>query len=191
MVSSSQQPGAGKLRFALTGTRDGRATSYQLKNDLSVGDKVQRDVLALSWRTRPTPDWRISATPRIEFRKDRTFDRDLEEWRGSGLVSARRSGILGPTVELGAGYDFLRTRGDGADFLLDRNALRAFASVGAMPLFGPEWRLGYGLYAVVGTVALSLWVLSVAQGAAEAAREPRVAVAVRWSALTTRGRSIS
>lgn len=147
LVSDPETRSAGLLTAVLAGTRGGRTTTYRLRNDLSLGDKIQRNALSFWWRTEPAPDLRFTATPRLEYRKDRTFDRNLKEWRGSASLTARQGSLTGPAFDLGLGGDILRTRGEGADFLLDRNAAHAFAAVSSMPIFGPEWRLGYDLAA--------------------------------------------
>jgi hypothetical protein len=147
LVSDPETRSAGLLTATFAGTRGAGTTTYRLQNDLSLGDKIQRDGLSLLWRREPVPGLRFTGTPRLEFRKDRTFDRNLDEWRGSASLTARQGDLAGPALELGLGGDFLRTRGEGADFLLDRNTARTFAAVSSMPLFGPEWRLGYDLSA--------------------------------------------
>ena len=146
LVSTPESRVAGVVLASLTGTRAGRTAHYQLQNELSLGDKLRRDVLGMSWRSQFSPDWRVAVTPRLEYRKDRTFDRDLEEWRGSLGGRLRRAFAEQSTfAEVGVGGDFLRSSGQGSDFLLDRNTAKASVSVERIPLLGPEWRLGYSL----------------------------------------------
>jgi hypothetical protein len=141
---------AGILYAAVQGTRGERRATYQLQNELSIGDKVQRDVLSMSWRDDFAPGWRAVVNPTLEWRHDRTFDRDQEEWRGSVRGRVRRSFADDATIaELGATGDFVRTSGQGSEFLLDRNAARASIALDHLGLLGDEWRLGYGLAARV------------------------------------------
>ena len=126
--------------------RGQRRAGYQIQNELSVGDKVQRNALSLSWRDDPAPDWRLAVAPTLEWRHDRTFDRDQEEWRGSLRSRLRRSwGDGAHAVELGGAGDFVRTSGVGSEFLLDRNTARGWIAVDHLGLLGDEWRLGYRL----------------------------------------------
>src|SRR2546428_816950 len=76
LVAAPESRAAGIFFAALSGTRAGRTTSYQLQNELSLGDKLDRDVFWASWRSEPAVDWRLTASPRVEYRRDRTFDRD-------------------------------------------------------------------------------------------------------------------
>ena len=146
LVSSPESRVAGVLFASIAGTRALNAVHYQIQNELSLGDKLRRDVLGMSWRNEFTPDWRVALAPRLEYRQDRTFGRDLEEWRGALTARLRRSFAERWTfAELGAGGDFLRSSGQGADFLLDRNVGKASVSLERIPLSGPEWRLGYSL----------------------------------------------
>ena len=97
---------------------------YQIQNELSLGDKVQRDAFSMSWHDDPPRDG-DGRDPTLEWRHDRTFDRDQQEWRGSMRGRMRRSFADDATVaEFGAGGDFVRTSGEGSEFLLDRNAGR-------------------------------------------------------------------
>jgi hypothetical protein len=82
--------------------------------------------------------------PRVEYRHDRTFDRDLEEWRASTASRLRRSlADLVTAIEAQAAGDLLRATGAGADYLLDRNEGRWALGVDHAPLFGAAWRVGY------------------------------------------------
>ena len=145
-VSSPESRVAGVLMATLAGTRGAGAARYSLQNEFKLGDKLTRNALQLSWTDDVSPDWRLSLHPRLEYRNDRTFDRDLEEWRGSAAGRLRRSFDDGNTfADLRAKGEFLRTKGTGADFIPDRNAFQIGSSVDHVPLFGNEWRLGYRL----------------------------------------------
>jgi hypothetical protein len=142
LVSSPESRVAGLLRASLVGTRGQRTTSYQLLNDLSVGDRVQRDALTMMLRHAIGPDWKLSMRPALELRHDQTFDRDLEEWRAAFSGRLRRMLAEGLTsADLGWGADLLRTRGRGTDFLLDRNSANAALALDHLGLLGDEWRL--------------------------------------------------
>ena len=146
LVSSPETRYAAVATAALEGTRSRRSVSYQLLNDLSAGDKVVRDALSLAWRVQPSDAWRLQLSPRAEYRRDRSFDRDLEELRASlGARLRHRVGEEGSFLEWGAGGDLLRTHGQGAAFFLDRNAAQVMVAFDRAPLFGDEWRIGYGL----------------------------------------------
>jgi hypothetical protein len=149
-VNTPETRYAGMLYTAVQGTRGERRAAYQLQNELSIGDKVQRDALNMSWRDDLAPGWRAVLNPSLEWRHDRTFERDQEEWRGSVRGRVRRSFADDATIaELGAGGDFVRTSGQGSEFLLDRNAARVSIALDHLGLLGDEWRLGYGLTARV------------------------------------------
>ena len=129
-----------------TGTRNRHATQYQLLGEFSHGDLLQRGLLYGRWKTRPGTDWTLFVQPTTEYRHDRTFNRDLEEWRGAANAGVRR--MLGDgftTAELALRGDLLRSSGHGADFLLDRNSAGASAALEHLGMLGGEWRLGYRL----------------------------------------------
>ena len=146
LVTTPEPSVAGLLQVGLTGTRGERRASFNVQNELSVGDKAQRDALSLGWRDDFAPDWRLVLSPTLEWRHDRTFDRDQEEWRGSARGRLRRSFSDDATAaELGLVADALRSSGEGSEFLLDRNSGRASLAVDHLGLWGDEWRIGYGL----------------------------------------------
>jgi hypothetical protein len=142
----SPQTLVGGVAFAqLEGTRGRRSTEFQLQNELHYGDLLQRDVLAGTLRSESSPDWLLQFTPSAEYLHDRTFDRNLEEWRTRAGVRVRRTLSDGSNfAELSASGDLLRSDGVGSEFVLDRNAARAAVAFERMPLLGPEWRLEYG-----------------------------------------------
>src|SRR5207249_2634568 len=80
LVSTPESRAAGVLLASLNGTRGQGTAQYQVQNLLSVGDKVRHELLELGWRHDLTPEWRYALSPKLEYRRDRTFDRDLEEW---------------------------------------------------------------------------------------------------------------
>lgn len=146
LVDTPEARSAGVLLTVLQGTRGERSTRYVLQNELTLGDRIQRDVLSLAWRQDLSPSWRISLDPSAEWRRDRTFDRDQQEWRTALRARARRSFADDATaLEGGLVADLVRSQGRTSAFLLDRNAARAFVALDRLPLFGDEWRIGYGL----------------------------------------------
>jgi hypothetical protein len=145
LVDSPETRYAGVLSTRLTGTRGRRSTRFDLANDLSLGDLLKRDVLSMTMRAEPTSLWTFYGSPRLEYRRDRTFDRDLDEWRGSAGLRARRRLSEGAFAELGARGELLRSSGRGSEFILDRQGLTGTAAFEQAPLWGPEWRVEYGL----------------------------------------------
>jgi hypothetical protein len=144
LVSTPESQMAGVLFTSVAGTRSRRAITYQLQNQLSVGDKVQQGLLSLQWRHDLDPSWRYQVLPRIEYRHDRTFDRDLEEWRASAGTRLRRQMAEHTwTAELGANTEILRSSGFGSDLLLDRQLGEISLTLDRLPLVGPEARIGY------------------------------------------------
>lgn len=139
---------AGMLYTVLGGTYGRRRASWQVQNELSLGDKLRRDALGVVWRDEFAPDWRLVLTPGFEWRHDRSFDRDQSEVRGTFRGRLRRS-FADETraAELGVFADLLRSRGTGSEYLPDRNAVRGSFAVDHLGLLGDEWRLGYSLAA--------------------------------------------
>lgn len=142
----SPQTIAGGVAFAqLEGTRAHRTTEFQLLNEVHYGDRLQRDLLGGYLRSEPSADWLLQFTPSAEYRHDRTFDRNLEEWRARAGVRVRRTLSEGSDfAEFSASGDLLRSDGVGSEFVRDRNAARAAIAFERLPLLGPEWRLQYG-----------------------------------------------
>jgi hypothetical protein len=100
----------------------------------------------LAWRNELTPDWLLHLNPSLEYRHDRTFDRNREEWRGVMRSRLRRAFMDATTfAELGSRLDLIRTSGQGTEFLLDRNAAEISAALEHAALLGNEWRAGYRL----------------------------------------------
>jgi hypothetical protein len=148
LVSDPEHRVAAVLQLALDGTRAAGSTRYALRNETSWGDLLQRNALGLSWRTEVSPEWRLSLAPRAEFRRDRTFDRDLTEWRADVLLKARRSLLDGVhALEWAARGELVRTEGTGSEFLLDRHGVRLSAALERIEWMGQEIRLGYGMWA--------------------------------------------
>lgn len=146
LVNTPEARYAGFLFTAVQGTRGERRATYQIQNELSVGDKIQRDALSLSWRDDLSPAWRLVLNPTLSWRHDRTFDRDQNEWRGAFRGRVRRNfDDDATTAELGLVGDLVRTSGQGSEFLLDRNAIRGSVALDHLALLGDDWRVGYGL----------------------------------------------
>jgi hypothetical protein len=146
LVDSPERRYGGVLLARLAGTRARQSTDFAVQNELQYGDLLQRDLLSASYRSRPSEGWMLLAAPEAEYRHDRTFDRDLEEWRGRAGLRARRTLDDGvSTAELSTSGDILRARGRGSEFVLDRNAAKVALAFERSPLWGPGWRVGYGL----------------------------------------------
>jgi len=146
MVDTPEPRYAGMLYTLIQGTRGERRTVFQIANELSLGDKIQREALGIDWRSQLGPDWRLAIHPAFEWRHDLSFERDQEQWNGSLGARLRRTfADLSTGLELGALGDLARTRGEGSEFLPDRNALRGSLALDHMGLLGDEWRLGYSL----------------------------------------------
>ena len=146
LVDTPEPRYAGVLYALVQGTHGERRGAYQIANELSLGDKVQREALSLGWRDDLTPDWRLALRPSFEWRHDTSFERDQTEWRGS-LSGRLRRGFQDDATgaELGLLADLVRSRGAGSEFLPDRNALRGSLALDHLGLLGDEWRIGYSL----------------------------------------------
>lgn len=143
-VDSPERRHAGVLMARLDGARGGGTTSYQLANELSIGDRLTRSASSLLWRTDASPEDRWSADPRFEYRRDRSLGRNLEEWRASAGLRYRRSLIESfRTLDVGLRGEALRSRGAGAEYVLDRNTGAVAVAFDQLGVSGPEWRLGY------------------------------------------------
>ena len=143
-VDSPERRYAGVVLAGFDGARSGGATAFQLLNELSLGDRLARGALGLRWRSDLTPEDRLSADPRLEYRRDRTLGRDLEEWRGGTSLRFRRSFLESfRTLDLGLRGEFVRSSGSGSEFVLDRDAGSFMAALDQLGLTGPEWRAGY------------------------------------------------
>jgi hypothetical protein len=139
---------AGVLLANLDGTRGARTTSYSLLNELSFGDRLRRDAAYGTWRTEIAPSWLLVATPRLEYRWDRTLDRNFEEYVANATVRVRRAWGDGATAgEMGVQGEYLRTTGPGAGLLTDRNAGALLVAVDHASLGGGDWRADYAFRA--------------------------------------------
>ncbi|MBI1796123.1 MAG: hypothetical protein HY076_07835 [Candidatus Eisenbacteria bacterium] len=146
LVATPETRFAGVWLGALQGTRGERSTSYLLQNELSLGDLIQRDALALAWRQEVASGWRLLLDPAVAWRHDRTFDRNDQEWHEGMRARLRRTLDDDATsIEGGVTGDLLRTTGPGSQFVLDRNSLGALLALDRLPLFGDEWRLAWGV----------------------------------------------
>jgi len=146
MVDTPEPRYAGMLYTLVQGTRGERRSAYRIANELSLGDKVQREALGIDWRSQLAPDWRLAVHPAFEWRHDRSFERDEQRWNGTLGARLRRSfGDEANAIELGALADRARGQGPGSEFLPDRDAVRGSLALDHMGLLGDEWRLGYSL----------------------------------------------
>jgi hypothetical protein len=143
-VSSPEARIAGVVLASLQGTRGAGSTQFVLQNELRLGAKLQRNVTGFRWNTDFSPQWRFQFNPGIEFKQDKTFGRDLTEARGEATAGIRRRFDDGATyADWRLAAEFLRTNGEDADFLPDRNEFRTGLAVDRLAVFGHEWRLDY------------------------------------------------
>ena len=145
LVGSPESQVSGVSRILWQGSRAGGAWGYRVQNDASVGSLTQSEVLEWGVRNPRTEVRRYEVVSRLGYRHDRSFDRDLTEWRADG--SGRTSLAVGDEArgEIGGRWDFGRSRGASAAFLPNRNAGGGWLAIERSPLIGTEWRLGYGL----------------------------------------------
>jgi hypothetical protein len=116
--------------------------------DASLGDRLQRGALSAVVRREAGLAWTLGVQPRVEYRRDRTFGRDLEQWQGEASGRARRTlGDAGTALELGVRGDLLRSGGAGSEYVPDRHGVRASVALERLSLSGADWRVGYGLAA--------------------------------------------
>ncbi len=148
LVGSPEIRWAGIARVALDGTRAEGRTRFRVQNDASVGDLLQQDALSATAQGALGPSVAWWLAPRFEFRRDRTFGRDLTQRRGELVSRLRRSFDDAATaLELGLRGDLLSSTGVGASIVPDRASARASVAFEHAPLFGPEWRFAYALVA--------------------------------------------
>lgn len=137
---------ASVLAGVLTGTRQARAAQYELRGEMTYGDQLQRGFLGGRWKSPAGTNWTLVLLPSAEYRRDRTFDRDLTEWRGALAALARCPLGDGLTaVEIGGRGDLLKASGPGSEFLLDRHSGGVSAAIDHFGLAGNEARAGYRL----------------------------------------------
>lgn len=143
LVDAPETRLAGLWSLSGEGTRGAGSTRWGAGADLSAGNLLQRARLHGTWRSEPTPEWRWTFAPQLEYRHDRTLDRDLDEWRGHVAGRVRRE-FLGAfqTLEAGLSGDFLRASGSGANYLLDRNSGAVSAGYGWSPPGGADLWIG-------------------------------------------------
>ena len=148
LVASPQGQVSAVARVAWEGMRNRGALGFRILNDASVGTLTQSDVLETRLQNARGAANRMDLHSRLAYRHDRSFDRDLTEWRADGFGRLRSE--LGDDQtfgELGGRWDFGRTAGSSAAFLPDRNAGGAWIAVDRLPLTGADWRAGYSFMA--------------------------------------------
>ncbi len=119
---------------------------YALIEEATAGDHLLRNYTRLDLRGEPGDGWRLSLTPELDVRRDRSFGGDQSELRFRPEGRVRRTSLDGSDAwELLAGGDWYRTRGTSEVIALDRNAGRAWLRWTHTPLGSPwDWELGYG-----------------------------------------------
>lgn len=134
------------IALSIDGTRADGGTSYAVRNDVTLGNRLMRGAASLDWRQTLDSSWRLDLTPAVDYRHDKTFDRDREEWRGALGTRLRRTLNDDRTRAELVGYgDVIRSSGEGDAFLLDRNSGRIGVVLDHLPWTGPEWRAEYRL----------------------------------------------
>jgi hypothetical protein len=109
---------------------------------------LRRGAVDGEWRQPVGAAWRLSMSPHGEYRHDRSFDRDLEEWRAGLRARSRHAlGAEDQNIELGAAGEVLRTAGSDAGLVPDRNSGTGSIALQHDGLTGQAWRLGYLLTA--------------------------------------------
>ena len=143
-IDTPERRYAGVVLTGFDAARNGGTTWLQLVNELSIGNKLAREQLGFLWRSDLTPEDRLAFDPRFEYRRDRTLDRDLEEWRGSAGLRYRRSFLESfRSIDLALRGETVRSSGTGSEFVLDRDAGSFGIALEQAGLTGPEWRAGY------------------------------------------------
>ncbi len=128
----------------LEGSRGGGSVQYLLRQDVQWGDRLQRSASQFTWRSGEDVEGAWWFAPWFEYRRDRTFDRDLREWRGRATTRYRRAlGLLGPVAEAALSADFLRASGAGSEYSLDRQGATAMLALEAASWPAWEARAGY------------------------------------------------
>ncbi len=134
----------GSLTFE--GRRDAGLVRYRLQQDASVGDRLQRGSFSgtVQGPVGVASTWHLA--PRLEYRRDQTFGRDVTQWRGDLGARLRRTSDDGAvSSDLGVRTELSHATGSGSEYLPDHWVGRVHAAVEGLPLSGPEWRAGYAL----------------------------------------------
>lgn len=143
-VDDPERRYGGVALLRLDGARHGGSTWFQVTNELLAGDRLTRNVLGALWRSDLTPEDRLSVDPRLEYRRDRTLGRDLDEWRATVAARFRHQFLESfRSLDVALRGELLRADGAGAQYLLDRQAGGVAAGFEQIGITGPEWRLGY------------------------------------------------
>ena len=148
LVSTPETRNAGILLTRVFGARRNGTLAYDVQNFVSLGSRLSQEMLTATWAHDVTQEWRYVLLPRFEYRHDRTFDRDLEEWRGALSGRLRRS-FADRTLftELTGQGEVLESSGFGSDLLLDRRTVQIGLGIDRLPFQDAEWRLAYRLAA--------------------------------------------
>jgi hypothetical protein len=149
LVETPETRYAGVWSGSWDGTRRNRSAQYHLQTNVTLGDRLEREFVLLHWRDVGS-HWTWSLDPSAEHRRDRTFGRDLAEWRAAMSARARRTLADDFTAaEFGTRAELYRSSGVGSEFQPDRNGRSLFAALDHMGLEGDEWRIGYSATARV------------------------------------------
>jgi hypothetical protein len=119
---------------------------YLLLEEATAGDHLLRSYTRLDLRGEPRDGWRLSLTPELDARRDRSFGGDRSELRFRPEGRVRVTSLdRSDAWDLLVGGDWYRTSGTSEVTALDRNAGRAWLRWTHTPLDSPwDGELGYG-----------------------------------------------
>lgn len=124
-VDDPESRSAAVWSLGLEGSRGEGRLAYHLRQDGSLGDRASRFTLEGLLR-HAAPDWRVTLVPGAEYRRDRTFGRDLEQFRAGARARVRHSIAGGAgAAEIAGRVELLATSGAGSEFLPDRRSAGA------------------------------------------------------------------
>jgi hypothetical protein len=123
------------------------AGRLRLRQEATAGDRLLRSFTRLEWFGEPGERLRLSLTPELDVRRDRSFGADRRELRFRPDARVRLTTLdRAQRWDLLVGGDWQRTSGTSDVTTLDRNAGRAWLRWARLPLDAPwETELGYGV----------------------------------------------
>jgi hypothetical protein len=146
LIGSPETNTSSVAALSAVGTRAEGASRYALRGEWAEGSRLRRGALNAEWSQSLGSDWRLALAPQTEYRHDRTFGRDVEEWRTAAAGRAKRRFGDGDRMLSLAGFvEQLRTWGDDVGYLLDRDAGTGSIAFERSGTSGADWQLGYSL----------------------------------------------
>src|SRR6266545_3028341 len=123
-----------------------RGAHYRLRQEGTAGDKLLRSYTRVELRGEPRDGLRLTLTPELDMRRDRSFGDDRRELRFRPDGRVRLTSLDHSDVyDLLVGGDWFRSSGTSELVTLDRNAGRAWLRWSHAPLLSNwETELGYG-----------------------------------------------